>query len=245
MTSLATLTAAAAATALLAAGCASAPPASPKRPLKLLIVTGGHGFKAAPFFKMFTDDPGLAYTAATQDKAAEAYDRPDLLTYDAVLLYDAPSEITDAQKAAFLSLFDKGIGVVVLHHALLSYQKWPVYERVAGGKYLLDVERDGEQVSPESTYESSVDIPVRVAAPTHPVTAGLVDFTLRDELYHGVRMRPDVVPLLTTGSETLAWTRVEGRSRVVGTVLGHGPSAYEDPRFLRFLSQALRFVAKR
>jgi type 1 glutamine amidotransferase len=231
--------------AVVLAGCATTPVAPAPRTVKLLIVTGGHGFQAAPFYKMFADDAGLAFTAAAQDKAAEVYDRPDLLSYDAVLLYDAPSEITDAQKAAFLSLFENGIGVVVLHHALLSYQKWPVYERAAGGKYLLDVERNGERLTPESTYEPSVEIPVHVAATGHPVIAGLQDFTLKDELYHGVRLRPDVRPLLTTGSETLAWTRLEGRSRVVGTVLGHGPSAYEDPRFLVFLRQAIRWVAKR
>ena len=49
-----------------------------------------------------------------------AYDREDLFSYDVVVLYDSPGNLTDAQKAKFLALFDKGIGVVVLHHACLS-----------------------------------------------------------------------------------------------------------------------------
>ena len=28
-----------------------------------------------------------------------------------------------------------GIGLVVLHHALVSYQHWPEYERIIGGRY--------------------------------------------------------------------------------------------------------------
>jgi hypothetical protein len=43
-----------------------------------------------------------------------------LFSYDVVVLYDSPGNLTDAQKAKFLVLFDKGIGVVVLHHACLS-----------------------------------------------------------------------------------------------------------------------------
>jgi uncharacterized protein len=245
MTTLAKLLSGALLAVLLSGACATAPRQNAAAPLRLLIVTGGHTFKAEPFFKMFTDDAGLTYAAATQDQAAEAYERPDLLDFDAVLLYDSPTEITEAQKARFRALFEKGIGVVVLHHALLSYQKWPEYERVAGGKYLLDVERNGDTVSPESTYESDVEIPVTVVARAHPVTAGLSNFTLRDELYHGVRMGRDVVPLLSTGRETLAWARVEGRSRVFGTVLGHGRTAYEDARFRTLLSQAIRWVARR
>jgi uncharacterized protein len=245
MTTLAKILSGALLAVLLSGACATAPRQNTAVPLRLLIVTGGHGFKAEPFFQMFTDDAGLTYTAATQDQAAEAYERPDLLDFDAVLLYDSPTEITEAQKARFRALFEKGIGVVVLHHALLSYQKWPEYERVAGGKYLLDVERNGDIVSPESTYEEPRDFPVHVSAPEHPVARGLTDFTLHDELYHGVRMGRDVVPVLDTGGQVLAWTRTEKRSRVFATVLGHGSSAYGDPHFRQLLSQALRWVARR
>jgi type 1 glutamine amidotransferase len=228
-----------------AAGCARVPRAGMSRAIKVLIVTGGHGFKPEPFFKMFADDPGLVTTAVTQGQAAEAYDRTDLASYDVVVLYDSPSDITPAQQASFLALLERGTGLVVLHHALLSYQRWPEYERVVGGKYLLDPETHGAEVTPESTYKPRVTFPVTVVAPAHAVTAGLAAFTLTDELYIGVRMRPDITPLLATGDELLAWACVRGRSRVVATVLGHGPSAYEDPNFRRFLAQSLRWTARR
>jgi type 1 glutamine amidotransferase len=233
---------------ILAVGCASARPPAQAKPadprLKVLVVTGGHGFAAGPFFKMFADDAGITFTAVTQGKAAEAYDRDDLFSYDVVVLYDSPTDITEAQRARFLALFDRGIGVVVLHHALLSYQKWPAFEALVGGKYMLDVETDGDKVTPESTYKSNADIPIRIVSPEHPVTAGLADFTLHDELYEGVRMRPDVTALMVTGDEVLAWAALRGKSRVVATVLGHGRSAYEDPRFLRFFAQSLRWTAR-
>src|SRR3954468_24575046 len=93
---------------------------------KVLIITGGHGFEKEPFFKIFADDPEITFTAAEHSKVhASAYERDALLSYDVVVLYDMPKEITESQKAKFLSLFEKGIGVVVLHHALVSYPNWP------------------------------------------------------------------------------------------------------------------------
>src|ERR1700722_904431 len=115
-------------------GCATPQQAADKK-IRVLILTGGHAFKAAPFFQMFSNNPDITFTADKEVKAAEGYDRPDLYTYDVVLLYDAPIKITDEQKARFLKLFKQGIGVIVLHHAYLSYPNWDEYERIAGGKY--------------------------------------------------------------------------------------------------------------
>jgi type 1 glutamine amidotransferase len=225
------------------AGCVAAQPKSEGK-IKVLVVTGGHGFKAEPFFKMFNDDPDITYIAAAQEKAAEAYDREDFYSFNVVVLYDAPTNITDAQKAKFLALFDRGIGVVIMHHAYLSYPMWPEYERIAGGKYVYKAEQMKDGLS-SSHYKGDVDIPVTIAAKDHPVTAGLQDFVLKDELYWDMHMVGSVTPLLKTGDELLAWTRMEKNSRVVGTILGHGPSAYEDPRFLRLLYQSIRWTAQR
>ncbi|HEX3718103.1 MAG TPA: ThuA domain-containing protein [Verrucomicrobiae bacterium] len=225
---------------------ALAMPASPQPQtdgkIKVLVLTGGHAFKAEPFFKMFQDNPEITFTADKQVKAAEGYDRADLFSYNVVVLYDAPRNITDAEKARFLELFDKGIGVVVLHHAYLAYPMWPEFGRIAGGQYVYTKEQMAAGL-PSSTYKGDVDIPVTVVGRQHPVTAGLSDFVLHDELYSNVHMVGDVTPLLKTGDELVAWTRVEKNSRVVGTILGHG--CYTDPNYRKFLAQSIRWVAKR
>jgi type 1 glutamine amidotransferase len=239
---------------VVCAGGASATTAGDAAPIKVLVVTGGHGFQAEPFFQMFQDNPDITYATATQDKAAEAYEREDLLSYDVVVLYDSPSTITEEQKARFLSLFDKGVGVIVLHHALLSYQDWPEYERIAGGKYVLDPEKERDPTvrgsncwnDPGKTgCKPDVTIPVRIVARDHPVTAALSAFALTDELYLDVHMQPDIVPLAATDDEVLVWAREQGRSRVVATMLGHGPPAYGDPSFRKLLAQSIRWVARR
>jgi uncharacterized protein len=219
--------------------------------LKVLVVTGGHGFKAEPFEKLFQDDPEINATfvhhtlsAKSEAPLADAYDREDLSVYDVVVLYDAPRETSATQQARFLALFDHGVGLIVLHHAYLGHPMWAEYERIAGGKYVYLPEQMVNGVTSSDYTRAMVDIPVTIAAPDHPTTAALHNFVIHDELYTNMHMVGTVQPLLKTGDELLAWTRQEKRSRVLGTILGHGPSAYEDPNFRRFLWQSIRWVGQ-
>ncbi len=218
--------------------------------LRVLVVTGGHGFEREPFFKMFEDNPDITFTAAEHSKTnASVYDRTDLPTYDVVVLYDMPKDITEAQKKNFLSLFEKGAGLVVLHHALVSYPNWPEYDRIIGGRYPEpDPKRPGT-VTDQAGYQHDVDIPVVILATNHPITDGLTNFTINDEIYWGFRVAPDVTPLFTTtqpkSGKPLAWTRTEGKSRVVYMQLGHGPSAFNNPNYRKLLAQSIQWAANR
>jgi type 1 glutamine amidotransferase len=218
--------------------------------LKVMIVTGGHGFEKEPFFKMFENNSEISFTTASHSGAnASVYERDDLLSYDVAVLYDMPKEINESQKQNFLSLFDKGIGVVVLHHALVSYPNWPEYEKIIGGHYSEpDPKRPGT-VTEQAGYQHDVDIPVVIVAKNHPVTAGLNDFMINDEIYWGFQVRPGVTTLITTthpkSGKPLGWTRMQGKSRLVYLQLGHGPSAFNDPNYRKLLAQSIRWTAKR
>ncbi|MHA3770796.1 ThuA domain-containing protein [Verrucomicrobiota bacterium sgz303538] len=216
--------------------------------LKVLIVTGGHGFEAEPFFKMFADNPEITFTAAKHKTDADVYERDDLLTYDVVVLYDMPKTITETQKTKFLSLFEKGTGVVVLHHALVSYQDWPEYEQIIGGRYPEEKGKAGV-VTPEVGYQHDVDIPVTIADKNHPITAGLEDFTIHDEIYWGFRVQSGSVPLISTthpkSGKPLGWTRTQGKSRLAYLQLGHGRTAFENPSYRKLLAGSIRWVSRR
>src|SRR5689334_10884037 len=137
---------------------------------KVLLITGGHGFEREPFLKVFRENPKITLTHAEHSKGtADAYDRPDLFNYDVVVLYDMPKEINEAQKQRFIELTRKGIGLVVLHHALVSYQHWPDYERIIGGHY---PEEDGKGgvVTEKVGYQHDVDYTVKIVAKDHPIT---------------------------------------------------------------------------
>jgi type 1 glutamine amidotransferase len=225
-------------------GCASSPPAGGRK-IEVLVVTGGHEFEEKPFFAMFEDDREIAFTRASHTREnASAWERDDLASYDVVVLYDMSVRISDAQKAAFQALLDRGTGLVVLHHALGSYQNWPQYAGIIG----MGAPEPGAP-RPEFGFEHDVDIPVVIVAADHPITAGLHDFTLHDEIYWGFRAGPDVTPLVTTtqpkSSKPLAWCRTQGRSRVVFLQPGHDHSAFDDPNYRRLVAQSIRWAAKR
>ena len=217
--------------------------------IKVLVLTGGHGFKAEPFFRMFTDNSEITVTTAshaeTATTPATAYERDDLLKFDVVVLYDSVRFSTQEQRDHFLSLFEKGIGVIVLHHAYLSFPDWPDYARIAGGQYVYLEEQRQRGLASSHYTKVMVEILVTIANNAHPATAGLHDFGLRDELYTDMHMVGEVTPLLQTSGELLAWAREEKKSRIVGTILGHGPLAHENPNFRKFLAQSIRWVARR
>ena len=65
--------------AIFSSGAALAVDAGGK--LKVLLVTGGHGFEKEPFFKVFQDNPAITFSHAAHGKTnATVFERDDLLT---------------------------------------------------------------------------------------------------------------------------------------------------------------------
>ncbi|HEX5219560.1 MAG TPA: ThuA domain-containing protein [Verrucomicrobiae bacterium] len=216
--------------------------------IKVLVVTGGHGFEREPFFQMFSENAQIEFTVAEHSKTnASVYDRSDLLNYQVVVLYDMPQKISDAQKARFKALFEKGVGLVVLHHALVSYQDWSEYEQIIGGRYQEPDPKKPGTVTEAAGWEHDVDFRVVIAATNHPVTAGLKDFDIHDEIYWGFRVSNDVTPLITTthpkSGKPLGWARTQGKSRVVYLQPGHGKEAFGNENYRKLLAQGIQWTA--
>lgn len=218
--------------------------------LKVLVVTGGHGFERAPFFQMFEDNPAIAFTAAAHGKTtATAYEREDLLHHDVVVLYDMMRDITPAQQARLRALTEKGVGLVVLHHALAAYQRWPEYKQLIGGHYVEPNPEKPGTVTEQAGYQHDEEVPVVIVAKDHPVTAGLKDFTIHDEIYWGFRVQPDVTPLITTthpkSGKPLGWCKTQGKSRVVYLQLGHGPEAFNNENYRKLVAQSIQWASRK
>jgi type 1 glutamine amidotransferase len=231
--------------------------AAPVRgPIRVFVVTGGHDFDVQPFFDMWKSFPDLAVTHGVQPLAQQRI-RPGLgKSFDAVVFYDTMEEIDDGQKKAFLDLVAEGAGLVFLHHSLCSYQEWDAFSETIGGKYRMNPgTRFGSPV-PASSYVEGVDLRLSVADPNHPVTAGLSEFTLRDEAYENIEVLPDAHPLLfadgpsaesgkTRDSRVAGWWMPAGPSRIVALEPGHDRNAFGDPNFRKLLYQSVEWVARR
>jgi type 1 glutamine amidotransferase len=229
-------------------GTASGGEAKQEEKIKVLIVTGGHGFNRDAFFKMFQDNPAITFTEAKQGKTSVAYDRDDLLDYDVVVLYDLVQGITEEQKAKFLSLFEKGVGLVALHHCLASYQDWPAFEQAVGGKFFLRPETRNGVTTPKSGTGGG-KLAAHVVSKDHPVTAGMSDYELQDEYYNRCRVAEGVALLVTTenpgNQREVAWCREQGKSRVVYIMSGHDQKVYNHPSYRQLLANAIRWAARK
>jgi len=192
----------------------------PSRPspgaVRGLVITGGHDHEAA-FYSLFDGYKDLDWMPV--ETSTTAFGKDLRGKYDVVIMYDFTRDIDDTCKQNLRDFVESGKGIVVLHHALLNYQKWPWwYEEVVGGRYRL--ERQGD--IPSSTVKNDQEIFVTPVG-EHPVTAGIERFHITDEAYKRMWISDRVRPLLTTDNPTsdssLAWIGPCETSRVVAIQL--------------------------
>jgi type 1 glutamine amidotransferase len=157
--------------------------------------------------------------------------------------------ITEEQKGWLLEMLRAGKGLVVLHHALCSYSKWPEWNRLVGGKYIFEREEIDKKVWEPSTYQHGIDLTVKIADRRHPITRGLKEFAIHDEAYGGYWVSPKVHPLLKVShpqsSEIIGWTSQYGKARVVVLQGGHDGKAYENESYRTLVQRAVLWAARR
>jgi type 1 glutamine amidotransferase len=211
--------------------------------LNVLIVTGGHDFDRESFFKMFDTLSDISYTELKQPEANTKLGTIDPQTFDAVVFYDMPQTIAESEKANYYKLLKLGKGLVFLHHSLCSYQQWAEYKTIVGGKY-----HEKRNTLQSSSYQHDVHFAVNIAKHRHPVTRGIKDFDILDEVYGNTEVLRSVTPLLTTentlSSKTIGWTHQIENSRIVYIQPGHDKNSYFNPNYQKLVRQAIEFVVR-
>ena len=214
----------------------------------IAVITGGHGYDSVNFVRAFKSYDDLHFDHLLQPMANEIYESDSLEKYDALVFYDLFQEITEDQKSAFLDMLNKGKGIVFLHHSIASYQDWDEFLKILGARYYLQPTLiEGDSV-PASTYLDDQTVKVEILDKKHPVTAGLEDFTIHEEVYDLVKIIPDGYPLISTdhpeSMDIVAWTNTYGKSRIVYIQFGHDNNAFSNPNFRKLLRQAISWVGK-
>lgn len=215
--------------------------------INVLVITGGHDFEQDAFYNMFDSLQSITYDTATQPKGNELIASSAVDNYDVLVFYDMYDSISPAQQEVYASLLNQGKAMIFMHHALVSYQNWEEFKHIIGGKYYEEVQVvNGDSM--KSTYEHDLTIPVKVEDTTHPVTAGIQDFEIFDEIYGRCEILPTVRPLLSTSHPEsmryLAWINQYGNSDVLYIQPGHGPEAYANPHYRKIIQQAIEWAAK-
>jgi type 1 glutamine amidotransferase len=139
------------------------------------------------------------------------------------------------------------LAVLAIHSATDSCHGWEEYGAVVGARF------DGHPWTQTFTAD--------VLDVTHPACAHLGrTWQWHDEVYQFRDLRPDAQVLLRVGDGQLdvtapgarppsfgyplSWCFAEGAGRVFSTSLGHFPSAWESPAYLRHLAGGLEWTLR-
>lgn len=210
---------------------------TPAKSVRVLVVAGGHGYPVKPFRQVFASYKDMDCTFVDEKQGGEAFEDIGNWRFDAILLYNYMKKPSEKQQANFLRLLDRGVGLVILHHAIYGYRPWPEFQKMVGVTSWLSGAKD------------DVRFKVHVEDSRHPITQGLADFTITDEVYQGHKLDPKVHVLLSTdepsNAKAVAWVHSYRKSPVCYFQLGHDEKAYSTPEFAKILERAIRWSAGR
>lgn len=223
--------------------------AKPSKTIRILVITGGHGYKVEQFNQMLASmGPSITFQVAELPGAYDMFLPENRDKYDVLVFYHMWQKITDEQAAVFADCIRQGKPVVALHHSICAYDEWQEYWNIIGGKYFHKPTHFKGVEYPACTYIHDLHFNVKIVSPKHPVTKGVKDFEIFDETYKGYYVDEGVTPLLTTDEPTstpvIGWAKEYGKSKIVVLQSGHDAPTFENPDFRRLLKQAVVWVNK-
>ena len=221
---------------------------------KILLLSGGqrqhHGYREqALYLSQALEDTGRYEVTIAEDAAV--LETPAMAKYDLIIVTadrrDPEFKFTKSQQEALLAWVKDGHGYVSIHAADNAAPDWiPEFRVMLGGVFSHVGLPDGKVRKGDYT--------VKILDPAHPITKGLADFPLYDELYYHLQLEKGVEPLATVAYDgtawPVAWTRTYGKARVFHTPLGHrdfGPDKVDplhDPNLLKLVIQGVDWVAE-
>ena len=201
--------------------------------MKVLLLVGGpayhdspghravlSGFLSKQFDVTMTDDLG----ALTPDSLAE---------YQVIVNFMTFLEPTDAQINALLDAVEGGKGFVGIHGATVTFWNQPRYLEMIGGKF---IEHD-----PNKLF--TVKVRTARAVEKSPITEGVDDFEIQDELYI---IEGDITQwqiLARAEGHAIVYTKQWGKGRVYSNALGHDAVAMDVPAFQILITRGVQWAA--
>ena len=191
--------------------------------------------------KCLSQVPGLEISQVRAD--GDWSEGPKLLAQaDGVVLFVSEGakwlNSDPVRRAAFADLARRGGGLAVLHWGMGTKDAANIEPFVA----LFGACHGG----PDRKYKV-LDAKVHFAAPDHPATAGLADFTLKEEFYYALKQQPDAkhfTPLVTVEIDEAAhmvgwaWQRPDG-GRSFGFSGCHFHENWSRAEYQRLFSQGV------
>jgi type 1 glutamine amidotransferase len=164
-----------------------------------------------------------------------------LKKYDVILLtmYNrAVPTITGQAKENLLEFVKKGKGFYVQHLASASFSEWDEFGKLCGRKWVMGTSGHG----PRGVFGARI-------VKEHPITKGLKDFKIFDELYAKLQGDSPIEVLVSADSdwskktEPLVFTRSYGKGRSVHNAFGHDHKAILHPSMQQLIRRGVEWAA--
>ena len=218
--------------------------------LSVLILSGknNHNWEqTTPEIKNILEESGRFRVSITENP--NNLNPADLMQYDVILSnWNTWPDVTGKRwkselEKAFIEFIEGGKGFVVVHAGSSTLQDWPEFQQIAGGTWGKEITGHG----PIHTFK------VRIEDNEHPVTAGLNDFFIKDELWNRTKFDPDIKVLCSAYStpdkkgtgknEPIVVTTKYGKGRGFYSVLGHNKATMQNTAWKTILLRGTEWAA--
>lgn len=170
-------------------------------------------------------------------ESKQALDKYDVIVFT-MYNHNTP-EIGDAAKQNLLDFVADGKGFFVQHLASASFKDWPEFRALCGRNWVMGTSGHG----PRETFTANI------VDAEHPITKGMKDFDVYDELYAKLQGDAEIHPLITADSpwsnktEPLFFVFDYGQGRTVHNAFGHDYKALKDPNVKRLICRGVEWAA--
>jgi hypothetical protein len=164
-----------------------------------------------------------------------------LKKYDAIVLtmFNRGPTITDQAKENLLNFVKKGKGFYVQHLASASFPEWQEFGKLCGRRWVMGTSGHG----PRGVFTANV------VNKEHPITRGMNDFKIFDELYAKLQGDTPIEVLVSAesdwskGTEPLVFTVSYGKGRCVHNAFGHDHKAILHPSMQKLIRRGVQWAA--
>jgi uncharacterized protein len=213
---------------------------------KVLIITGDdvdvHPWKAttAADRKILLDSGKFDVEVSEDLKPLQSADT--LNAYDVIVLnrYNRTAPLSEASKKNLLDFVRGGKGLFVQHLASASFPKWDDFGKLCGRYWVMGKSGHG----PRAVFTA------KITDQKHPITEGLKDFQVDDELYAKLQGTGPINVLIEADSdwskktEPLLFWLPYGEGRVVHSAFGHDAKAIATPEVTTITARGIEWAAK-
>lgn len=225
--------------------------------IHVAVVTGGHPYNVPALRCMFASMPGIdAYEQDLDQFISDWWHVRKL--YDVVLFFNwqlgTPMEkerlwLQKGMTQALEELGQTEQGIVILHHAVGAFERWPFWSEMVGIPHAESI-YDPYSIPSQISFKETIHI--AVTDPEHPITRGLQAWDVVGETwdFSGTRPATDCRVLMTTDHpkmrrKAVCWVHQFRNARVFFLQPGHDEDSYTNPVFCTVLLRGIQWAAGR